>query len=123
MIAAALLLAAAATRTEVLDAMVRAAITCPAPKADEITVCARHVEPGERSRFLSPIPQEYVVGDPRARSVARERYDLLDYDAGKMDGCSTTGPGGQLGCNYRSFKGRVEQRAGARDSRGALYDK
>lgn len=120
MIAAALL---AAVVLSPLDAVIKASIApCPPPKAGEITVCARRDEP-ERSRYRSPIPQEYAVGDPRARSVARERYDLLDY--GDMGGktCSTVGPGGQFGCGYQGFKAWVAQRAGARDPRGALYDK
>ena len=121
MIAAALLLAA--TGTEALDAMVRAAIVCPPPAKGEITVCGRRDEPDQRSRYLSPIPLEYAVGDPRARSVARERYDLLDYGAmgGKI--CSTVGPGGAFGCRYEQHMARAAQKAGARDPRGPLYDK
>ena len=120
MIAVALLLAA--TGTEALDAMVRAAIVCPAPAKGEITVCGRRGD-SERSRYLSPLPQEYEDGDPRARSVGRERYDLLDYGdmAGKI--CSTVGPGGALGCGYEKHMAWAAQKAGARDPRGPLYDK
>ncbi len=120
MIAVALLLAAA-TGTEALDAIVKAATACPKPAAGEIAICGRRDD--ERSRYLPPIPQEYAVGDRRARGVARERYDLLDY--GDMGGkiCSTSGPGGAFGCQFEQHKAWATQKAGARDPRGALYDK
>ncbi len=113
-----------ATVTNPLDAAIKAAISpCPPAVNGEITVCARRAEPGERSQFLSPITPEYEVGDPRARSVARERYDLLDHDAGGANTCSTVGPGGMFGCRFKGHKAWATQRAGARDSRGPLYDK
>lgn len=118
---AALLLAGAALSP--LDAAIHASIACPPPKAGEITVCGRRDEPGERSRYLSPIPPEYEVGDPRARSVARERYDLLDYDGGGAGSCSAVGANGMFGCGFKQHKAWATQRAGARDSRGPLYDK
>ena len=121
MLAVALLVAA--TGTEALDAMVKAAIVCPPPVRGEITVCGRRDAPGERSRYRSPVPSEYEVGDPRARSVAHERYDLLDF--GDMGGkiCSTVGPGGAFGCRYEKHMAWAAQKAGARDPRGPLYDK
>ncbi len=82
MIAVALLLAAA-TGTATLDAMVKAATSCPAPAAGEIAVCGRRGE-DERSRYLSPLPPEYEPGDPRARSVSAERNALFDYDVGRQ---------------------------------------
>ena len=55
MIVVALLLAA--TGTETLNAMIKAAITCPSPGQSEIAVCGRRNDSGERSRYLSAIPQ------------------------------------------------------------------
>ncbi len=120
MLAIALVLAVA---TNPLDVAIRAAIAPCRPTAkDEITVCGRR-DPAERSPYLSPLPFDYAAGDPRARSVARERYDLLDYDAGGANTCSTVGPGGQYGCQFKRHKAATAQRAGARDPRGPLYDK
>ncbi len=120
MLAAVALLAMASS----LDAAVRAAIRqCPLPMKDEITVCGRRDDPGAQSKYRSPLPFEYEIGDPRARSVARERYDLLDYDAGGANTCSTVGPGGQYGCQFKRHKAAAAQRTGARDPRGPLYDR
>ncbi len=121
MFAAALLLAAS---TATLDNMVKAAVApCPPPWHGEITVCARRAEPGERSRYLSPIPPDYEVGDPRARSVSAERNGLFDYDSGGAGSCSAVGAFGANGCFANAEKRRIQQRAGARDHRGPLYDK
>lgn len=119
MLAAALL---AAVALSPLDAAVKASVA-PCPSAGEITVCGRRSDPAERSRYLSPLPLDFEVGDPRARSMARERYDLLDYDAGGANTCSTVGPGGAFGCKFKKHKAAVAQRSGARDPRGPLYDR
>ena len=118
---AALLLVAAALSP--LDAAIHASVAlCPPPRSDEIVVCGRH-DDGERSRYRSPIAPLYDVGDPRARGVARERYELLDYDGGGAGSCSATGANGMFGCGFKKHKAWATQRAGARDSRGPLYDK
>jgi hypothetical protein len=120
MFAAVLLLAAS---TAALDTMVKAAVApCPPPHG-EITVCARRTEPGERSRYLSPIAPDYDVGDPRARSASAERNGLFDYDSGGAGSCSAVGAFGANGCFAKAEKRRIQQRAGARDHRGPLYDK
>lgn len=113
---------AAAALTNPLDAAIKDAVRCPVPRADEIVVCGRR-EPGERSRYLSPLPPEYDRGDPRAQSVSASRNGLFDYDAGGSGSCSAAGLNGAYGCSFRDFKRWVLQRAGARDSRGPLYDK
>ena len=118
MLAVALLLA---TGTQTLDAMVKAATTCPPARPNEITVCGNRER--ERSRYLSPLPPEPEVGDPLARSVARERYDLLDHDGSGAGSCSAAGANGMFGCGFKKHKAWATQRAGARDPRGPLYDK
>ncbi len=118
---AALLLAAAALSP--LDATIHASVApCPPPRAGEIVVCGRH-DNGERSRYRSPSAPEYDVGEPLARSVARERYDLLDHDGGGAGICSAAGANGMFGCGFKKHKAWATQRAGARDPRGPLYDK
>ncbi len=102
--------------------MVHAAFACAVLVKSEITVCGRS-DAGERSRYMSPLPQDYAAGDPRARSVARERYDLLDYNGGGAVSCSTAGAGGMFGCGYKKHMAGASQRAGAHDPRGPLYDK
>lgn len=118
----ALTLAAAAALSG-LDAAIKASVApCPPPVKGEITVCGKRGEE-ERSRYLSPIPGEYEVGDPRAQSVSAARNGLFDYDSGGTGSCSATGAGGVMGCGFQKHKHWVLQRAGARDSRGPLYDK
>lgn len=114
---------AAAAALSGLDAAIKASVApCPPPVAGEITVCGKRSEV-EARRYLSPIPSEYDVGDPRARSVSAERNGLFDYDAGGTGSCSVTGAGGSMGCGFQRHKRWVLQRAGAADPRGPLYDK
>ena len=121
MLAVALLLAAA-TGTARLDAMVKAATACPPGTGGEITVCGRRGE-DERSPYLSPLPREYEVGDPRAQSVSAERNGLFDYDAGGSGSCSAVGLTGNMGCGFQRHKRWVLQKAGAADGRGPLFAK
>lgn len=114
---------AAAAALSGLDAAIKASLApCPAPVKGEITVCGKRGE-DEARRYLSPIPSAYEVGDPRARSVSAARNGLFDYDAGGTGSCSSTGAGGMMGCGFQKHEHWVLQRAGARDSRGPLYDK
>ncbi len=119
---AALLLAAAALSP--LDAAIHASVApCPPPDKGEITVCGRREVPGERSRYLSPIPSEYEVGDPRAQSVSAERNGLFDYDAGGSGTCSAVGLTGAMGCGFQKHNRWALQKAGAADGRGPLFAK
>lgn len=118
---AALLLAA--TVLSPLDDAIHASVApCPPPKSGEIVVCGKR-DAGERSRYLSPVAPDYEVGDPRARSLSAERNSLFDYDAGGAGSCSAAGYYGAAGCFAKAEKRRIQQRAGARDHRGPLYDK
>ncbi len=120
MIALALTAAAALSG---LDAAIHASVApCPLPVAGEITVCGRRGAE-ERSRYLSPLPAEIEVGDPRAQSVSAARNGLFDYDSGGTGSCSATGAGGMMGCGFQKHKHWVLQKAGAKDGRGPLFDK
>jgi hypothetical protein len=115
---AALLLAAAAPAIDPRPPSLSA--LCPKAAPGEIVVCADAEPP--KSPYRLPLPTEPDRGDPRTISVSRERNALFDYDAGGMHSCSTAGAAGQSGCGFKKHKAWVEQRAGARDPRGRIYD-
>jgi hypothetical protein len=122
MIALALALAVAAALSG-LDAAIKVSVApCPPPAKGEITVCARR-DDQVPSRYLSPIPSEFEVGDPRAQSVSAARNGLFDYDARGTGSCSATGAGGMMGCGFQKHKHWVLQKAGAADGRGPLFNK
>ena len=93
---------------------------CPKAGGDEIIVC------GDREPRLSPYRLPLALGPDMglksSESVSRERNGLFDYDAGGSGLCSAVGPGGAWGCSFKQFKADVNQRAGARDKRGRVYD-
>ncbi len=93
---------------------------CPKAKPGEIVVCADGDPP--KSPYRLPLPNEPDPGDPHNVSVSRERNGLFDYDAGGNGSCSASGAGGQSGCGFQRHKRWVEQRAGANDPRGRLWD-
>ncbi len=93
---------------------------CPKAKPGEILVCA-DADP-LRSPYRLPLPSVPDPDDPRNASVSRERNGLFDYDGGGIGSCSASGAGGQSGCGFQRHKRWVEQRAGARDPRGRLWD-
>ncbi|UAJ09408.1 hypothetical protein [Polymorphobacter megasporae] len=106
-----------------LDAAIKASVApCPPPVAGEITVCGKRGE-DEARRYMSPLPSDYEVGDTRAQSISAARNGLFDYDGGGTGSCSATGAGGSVGCGFQKHKHWALQRAGAKDSRGPLYDK
>ncbi|GGE04466.1 hypothetical protein GCM10011529_08560 [Polymorphobacter glacialis] len=93
---------------------------CPKAAPGEIVVCADVERP--KSPYRLPLPLE---PDPESRnsiSISRERNALFDHDAGGMHSCSTAGSAGQSGCGFKRHKSWVEQRAGARDPRGRIFD-
>jgi hypothetical protein len=55
--------------------------------------------------------------------MSAARNGLFDYDSGGTGSCSVTGAGGATGCGFQRHKHWVLQCAGAKDSRGPLYDK
>jgi hypothetical protein len=93
---------------------------CPKARGDEIIVC------GDREPRLSPYRLPLAVapdiGLKSSDSVSRERNGLFDYDPGGSGLCSSVGAGGAWGCSFKQFKANVNQRAGARDVRGRVYD-
>jgi hypothetical protein len=93
---------------------------CPKAKPGEIVVCADPDPP--KSPYRLPLPIDLDPDDPRTISPSRERNALLDYDAGGAGSCSTAGSAGASGCGFNAHKRWVEQRANARDPRGALWD-
>ncbi|PZN95672.1 MAG: hypothetical protein DCF31_06050 [Alphaproteobacteria bacterium] len=93
---------------------------CPKAGPGEIVVCAIPDPP--KSPYRLPLPIERDPDDPNTISVSRERNALFDYDAGGMHSCSTAGAAGASGCGFKRHKNWVEQRAGARDPRGRLWD-
>jgi len=66
------------------------------------------------------MPPEF--GTSASVSVSRERNALFDYDAGSAGNCSVVGGGGWVGCVFKQHRRTSEQRAGANDLRGRLYD-
>lgn len=68
---------------------------CPASTDDEIIVCARKPE-GDRYR----IPENLRSGpnDPASNSWANKAYELSFVGRSGIGSCSTTGPGGMIGC-------------------------
>ena len=93
---------------------------CPKTHGDEIVVCGdREPKP---SPYRLPLALGPDIGLKSSESVSRERNGLFDYDAGGSGLCSAVGPGGAWGCSFKSFKADVNQRAGARDTRGRVYD-
>jgi hypothetical protein len=69
------------------------------------------------------LPIDRDPDDPRNISVSRERNALIDYDAGGINSCAASGAGGGSGCNLKRHMRWVEQRAGATDPRGRLWDR
>ncbi len=94
---------------------------CPKPKPGEIVVCADAYPP--QSPYRLPLPTEPDRGAKSSVSVSRERNSLFDYDAGGMLSCSTAGAAGGAGCGFKKHKNWVEQRAGAIDPRGYIFQK
>ncbi|MDO9487217.1 MAG: hypothetical protein Q7J32_02505 [Sphingomonadaceae bacterium] len=84
-----------------------------AAKPDEIVVCGRKQE---NLRYRLPLPSsEPVVGSYGARSVAAERYRLMqDRAEGGSGSCTTVGPNGVAGCMVLRWKMEDEQNAGRR---------
>jgi hypothetical protein len=93
---------------------------CPKPKPGEIVVCADLDPP--KSAYRLPLPVARDPDDPRSTSPSRERNALFDYNAGGVGSCSTAGAGGAVGCGFQRHNRWVEQRGGAHDPRGALWD-
>ena len=94
---------------------------CPKAAPGEIVVCADLDPPPSRYRLPGPPPPP-EFGSRVSVSVNRERAALFDHDAGGNGLCSNVGPGGAYGCAFKEHKRQVEQRSGARDRRGYLYD-
>lgn len=115
------LLMAFATLPDINDIIRRSVDPCRRIAPDEITVCADRDQ--RVSPYRLPLPVELEEGDMRARSISRERNDLMDFDAGGNGTCSNVGPGGGTGCNLKALKKSMQQRANARDPRGPAYDK
>jgi hypothetical protein len=69
------------------------------------------------------LPVLRPFGERGSASVSAERNQLLGPDTGTIGGCSTSGPGGAFGCNFKRFKDNVNQAAGGRDARGRLYER
>ena len=67
---------------------------CPASTEDEIIVCARKPE-SERYRIPENLRGE---GDPRSESWANRAIELQYVGRSGIGSCSTTGPGGMIGC-------------------------
>ncbi|MBC2651762.1 hypothetical protein [Novosphingobium aerophilum] len=84
---------------------------CPAPKGDEITVCARKAE-AERFRIPAPLRET-----PSTKSEAWAQR-VLAYETVGRDGinsCSPVGPGGALGCTQRLIRNAYAEKKGATD--------
>jgi len=82
-----------------------------AKAADEIVVCGRR---RDNLRYRLPLKSsEPVVGSFGARSVAAERYALMqDRSEGGSGSCSAVGPNGVAGCMTLRWKMADEQSAG-----------
>jgi hypothetical protein len=68
---------------------------CPAGGPDEIVVCARKPE-GERYRIPERLRDN--PNDPRNESWANRALELSYLGRSGIGSCSTTGPGGMIGC-------------------------
>ncbi len=93
---------------------------CGAAKSDEIVVCGQLDPPPSPYRLPLRIAPEF--GTRASASVSAERNALFDYDAGGGGLCSNVGATGALGCGVKALKRSEQQRAGAHDARGRLYD-
>ncbi len=93
---------------------------CPKARPGEIVVCADQDPP--RSIYRLPPNLPPVEGSKESISVSSERNRLFDYDGGGTGSCSTSGAGGASGCLFNRHKRGFDQRAGAKDPRGNLYD-
>ncbi|HEY5723169.1 MAG TPA: hypothetical protein VIT45_12685 [Allosphingosinicella sp.] len=85
---------------------------CPASTNDEITVCARKPD---AERFRIPEVLRSDPNDPVNESWANRATEMQYVGRSGIGSCSTTGPGGMVGCYNDLVRQARAERAG-RDS-------
>ncbi|HEY0412712.1 MAG TPA: hypothetical protein VGD66_06205 [Allosphingosinicella sp.] len=87
--------AAAAGDEKISQVIVYGQDPCPAGAADEIVVCARKPE---SQRYRIPKNLRDDPNDPHSRSWASRASELQYVGRSGIGSCSTSGPGGMIGC-------------------------
>jgi len=81
---------------------------CRRPDPNEIVVCG---ERDARSPYrLPPPPPPIFDWKGSTPSVSRERNALFDVGETGIGSCSNVGPGGPIGCTFKQWKHREQQR-------------
>jgi hypothetical protein len=82
---------------------------CPAGGPDEIIVCARKPE---NDRYRIPEAFRDNPNDPRNESWANRALELSYLGRSGIGSCSTTGPGGMIGCYDQLVRAARAEREG-----------
>ena len=115
--AAVLLAAPAAAQTQLGTERINQVIVygddpCPPSTDEEINIC---VKQPESERYRIPPNLRGDPNDPANQSWANRALDLQYVGRGGIGSCSTTGPGGMVGCFNQLVRQAREERAAAGD--------